>query len=936
MERKDRNKKEMKDTASFGPKVADIFLGDSPGLAPTVIHLPRIVHLHIARKEKEVGKISISSTIEKTSPKKEEPTTEKEPVLSLDEIAEDNLVFHFPAVADIPEPLNIEDVKDELDKFLAEEEQREEELSFRAETYRRNKRAEISNHLHSEPIPPSAEFHEKTKLSSVKRTSDKKIQDGKRILGSLRQFSIPKDEKDVLLRSIMQRDVEGNIPWVAPPVSWNTFRKKSPVRSVHDEERSSKYSASKQKRAVPVANKTETPEIKQIKKPNGKLRIRKESVWEAARVGVGVLVVGMIVGLISSVSAAPQIAGVVEDTAKQGANHLMAGLKAISVADVSAGKQELNAAEQLFTDAQERINSSTSLAVRLLARLDPKERYIAGENLLEAGKKLSALGSDAGQLTMLFQQQDKTDSFTDALEKSFPLIEKLAKELKDVDSKIKDISPEALPKNMQADLLQLQGGVHSLSNLVTGYLNSHDVLLELLGARQDRQYLFLFENNREIRPGGGFIGSFALADVKRGKVKKVHVDTIYNPDGQLKDFLVPPAPLQKITDRWFTRDANWFADYRDSARKVAMLFERSGGPTVDGVIAITPTVLEQMLRVTGPVPMPQYKVTVTSDNVIDETQRLVTFEYDKEENNPKAFISDLLPEVLDRLMKLPRERWGDLVSVFSESLKEKQILIWLREQDAQAKVENLGWSGAIEKTEGDYLLRSEANIGGHKTDDLVEQSVDYDVSVEADGSAVATLVTTRHHTGSPAGRPGWDQDEDWYSKANVIYERTLVPQGSVLLEARGFTKDGEVPTPYKNSADYRTFVQDQDLAELDKNSSRSETSGTIIGQESGKTSFGNWIVTRPGETTVTVYKYRLPFTYDLRSLVSSPFSYQLLIQQQPGHRPVHTEATLRLPPGFKIVWGGPEGGVTFEGDRKATFTGEVASDSVWGIVVERL
>jgi hypothetical protein len=138
---------------------------------------------------------------------------------------------------------------------------------------------------------------------------------------------------------------------------------------------------------------------------------------------------------------------------------------------------------------------------------------------------------------------------------------------------------------------------------IKSFLTSHAVVLELLGSRQDRQYLVMFQNNRELRPTGGFIGSFALVDVSRGEVRKVLVDTIYNPDGQLKDFLIPPVPLQKITDRWFARDANWFADFRTSASKVAHLFERSGGPTVDGVLAITPVLLEDLLRLTGPISM---------------------------------------------------------------------------------------------------------------------------------------------------------------------------------------------------------------------------------------------------------------------------------------------------------------------------------------------
>jgi hypothetical protein len=413
----------------------------------------------------------------------------------------------------------------------------------------------------------------------------------------------------------------------------------------------------------------------------------------------------------------------------------------------------------------------------------------------------------------------------------------------------------------------------------------------------------------------------------------VHVDSIYNPDGQLHDFLVPPRPLQKITDRWFTRDANWFADFRRSARSISKLFEKSGGPTVDGVIAVTPTVLERLLRVTGPIEMPVYKTTVTADNVIDETQRLVTFEYDRTKNTPKAFLADLLPEILRRVAELPRERWGDLVGALSDALKEKHLLVYLTNAEAQASVEKLGWGGTVDATSGDYLLRVEANVGGHKTDELMEQSVEYDVTVEADGSAVATLVTTRHHKGSRDGRPDWKPEEDWYRLPNVVYERTLVPIGSTLLEARGFTADADVPTPYVNTTDYRTFTRDPELAALEDDASTHD-SGTVISEEEEKTSFGNWIVTEPGETVVTVYRYRLPLALNTRSIFDPSFRYGLLAQSQPGHQPVRFHATLHAPPGYRVVWAGPEGSATGS-ERTGEFSAILASDRVWGAVVER-
>ena len=659
-------------------------------------------------------------------------------------------------------------------------------------------------------------------------------------------------------------------------------------------------------------------------------------IWEAVRIATGALGVGLLVGTLGSLNTVPRLGRVVGATAGQGAEHLARGLRAIALADVTASQRELDQAQVLFDRAERELLSSTTLAVRLLGHLDPNARYASGRKLLAAGQELTALGEHARELVLLFRgDRGEPGTLTETLEQGSPHIHALAAGLREIDARIRDIPANAVPANRRGELHTLQSSIRTLSTLASGLVGSQDVLLELLGARRDRQYLFVFQNNRELRPTGGFIGSFALVDVSRGEVRNVRVDTIYNPDGQLREYLVPPVPLRKLTDRWFTRDANWFADFRVSALKIASLFERSGGPTVDGVIAVTPTVLERLMRVAGPIEMPAYNITVTADNVVDETQRLVTYDYDREKNTPKTFIADLLPEILNRVVHLPRERWGDVVGVLTDSVREKHILISLRDPEAQAKVEHLGWAGAVEDTDGDYLLRVEANIGGQKTDELMDQSMDYDVTIEADGSAVATLVTTRHHQGSRDGRPGVEPSTDRYRMSNVVYERTLVPRGSELLEARGFTPEESVPTPFTNTADYRTYVQDPDLAALEEGAAL-HPSGTVITEEEGKTSFGNWIVTEPGETTVTVYRYRLPLTFDTRSLLLSAFRYSLLAQSQPGHIPVRFQGTVRLPPGFRVAWGGPEGSTTYDGERRATFTSVLASDSVWGIVAERL
>lgn len=940
-----KQKKDIKKSKKpFGPRVADIFLGESLGEAPAVVKIPRdVVSRKSIKKEKH---FIIEQNIEEPAVLKIKPEPTKEVTKEklsnkiegrlLDELTapfdaertdyDNEIVFHFSGVAEIPEPIEERLVRDELTRFM------EEDLKRESEIFNKNKKDSASladkiENVDRDKNKNKAIFLTEQEIGNPIRSQVVKKRQNEENGGGRKNKN-----GDDLLKKMMQSDaVEQIVPWVAPPVSWNNFRKNNTKKVVGGATKDLSRSYSKKK--VNQTRLESEENNKESERESGK-KNKESHVKEAARIAVAVVVVGLIVGFFGFLGKMPRLVQGIEVAANEGATHLTAGLRAVAGSDVEAGKNEFDLATQSFTVAEEKLNSSTNIAIRLVAKLDPKERLASGENLLSVGKRLSALGIDFAALKKIFQNNYPARSLTEVLSESKPLITKISGELNSIDSKLKDINTKILPEDKQKELLVLQSGVHFLAQFASSYLDSQEVILTLLGSREDRQYLFIFENNRELRPGGGFIGSFALVNMSKGAVKKMKVDTIYNPDGQLREQIAPPTPLKKITDRWFTRDANWFADFRINARKVASFFEKSGGPTVDGVVAITPSVLQELLRVTGPIEMPEYKVTVTAENVIDETQRLVTFEYDKESNNPKAFISDLLPEVMDRAAKMSQERWADLVNVFGDSLKEKQILIWFRDQDAQERLEKLGWGGVVENVEVDYLMRVEANIGGHKTDELIEQSVKYDVSFDNDGSAIATLVTTRHHNGSKNGRKDWDPNEDWYRKTNIIYERTLVPKGSVLLQATGFTKNSDVPTPFENKADYKNFVQDADILELEKNSVVDD-SGTIVSEESEKTSFGNWVITQPGETTVTTYRYRLPLKTKFYGFGEEPFSYQLLTQKQPGHNPYKFEATVQIPADLRFVWVEPENGISFENKQKATFTTIQKTDTVWGVVIDK-
>ena len=52
----------------------------------------------------------------------------------------------------------------------------------------------------------------------------------------------------------------------------------------------------------------------------------------------------------------------------------------------------------------------------------------------------------------------------------------------------------------------------------------------LLGANQKREYLIVFQNDKELRPTGGFMTAYTIADVEKGVFHPVSSSDIYSLD----------------------------------------------------------------------------------------------------------------------------------------------------------------------------------------------------------------------------------------------------------------------------------------------------------------------------------------------------------------------------------------------------------------------
>jgi len=170
----------------------------------------------------------------------------------------------------------------------------------------------------------------------------------------------------------------------------------------------------------------------------------------------------------------------------------------------------------------------------------------------------------------------------DIIPKSDELIRKVAL----VQAEIENIDPDRYPEKF-GDLMvreKVKDGVE-LVNLTSTLLENSKPLLEvapyLLGSEEERTYMLIFQNDKELRPTGGFITAYSIAKVEKGKFEPVRSDDIYNLDNLYTATIPAPEPIIKylkgpylISKRLRLRDMNWSPGSSMTISTGAAIFSR--------------------------------------------------------------------------------------------------------------------------------------------------------------------------------------------------------------------------------------------------------------------------------------------------------------------------------------------------------------------------
>jgi hypothetical protein len=647
---------------------------------------------------------------------------------------------------------------------------------------------------------------------------------------------------------------------------------------------------------------------------------------------VGIVSAG-ILG-ISFIGRGMHVKGEVLGVSQDGYDDLQAAASSIMSKNFQASSEDFSKAYEKFSLASNDLDQMGSLLIGASRFIPFASKLSSGKNAVEAGKHISAAGKALNEVAKdavliknpLTENTNESVSLLDSFKKTEKNIKIAQTELTEANKNINLIKIDDLPVEKQTQFLDLKEKLPVMLSLMNNFTNNSDIFTDILGGNGPRKYLFLFQNNSEMRATGGFIGTYGLLDISQGKIRKFFIDGIFNPDGQLTDNVVPPVPIQKVSGAWSLHDSNWFADFPVSAREAINFYERTGGPTVDGVITLTPTVMQKLLAITGPIEMKDYDVTLTAENFIEQTQYEVEVDYDKKENKPKKILSDLAPILLDKVLNTsdPKILSKSLLAL-TDGLREKHILIYSDNKDLQKIISAQGWSGEILGATKDYISVINTNINGFKTDSVVSEKIIHSAKIQNDGTVLDTVSITRKHSGG-------NLNYEWWNKVNADYMRVYVPLGSELKSVSGQTREKvQAPLDY----DKLGFERDPLVQKEEDSIKVDQDSGTRIYAESGKTVFGNWVYVSPGESVTITYTYILPFKLfqTTQNNTSQIDSYSLVAQKQSGSLGSDFEFSLDYPAEYKNKWNFPEN--IDKKENNISYATNLKTDSYIGVAFEK-
>lgn len=243
----------------------------------------------------------------------------------------------------------------------------------------------------------------------------------------------------------------------------------------------------------------------------------------------------------------------------------------------------------------------------------------------------------------------------------------------------------------------------------------------------NKTYIVLLQNNTELRPTGGFMGSYAKLKFIKGGLAEMTVKDIYDPDGLLQGHVEPPLPIQEAFGQgwWRLRDSNWDLDYPTAAKTIDWFFEHGSEKGASGIVAVNMGLIQRWIGIVGGVNPTTREEKITANNFYSIAQKEAEYEWYPGSTQKRDFLGATGTALVEKTKDSTWLEKHKLVKEIIKELQTRQILVWLKDEAAQKEIERIGWDGKLQqpKDREDYLYIAETNLGANKANCCIQRKV---------------------------------------------------------------------------------------------------------------------------------------------------------------------------------------------------------------------
>lgn len=451
--------------------------------------------------------------------------------------------------------------------------------------------------------------------------------------------------------------------------------------------------------------------------------------------------------------------------------------------------------------------------------------------------------------------QDRMQKAIQTLSKITPELDKVAEKLSKANKEMSQINasryPDFLPGKPKTNINLGKSYLVQGEKVLTETKPLLEVLPQIMGNDRAKKYMVLFLNDKELRPGGGFITAYAYLNIDKSVVKADGSDNIYDLDDTIPN--KPPAPeaiikYLPLVDSFNLRDSNLSPDLPTSLVDFENLYAKSpNAQQVDGYFTVNTRALSDILNVLGPIEIEGVKYTNETVELCDCPQ--IVYALLESSGQPrgylvqerKALIGVLMNAIMDKSLSADKDTLPKLIELGLKLLAQKDVMLNFKDEKSQAASEKLGYAGRIREAQKDYLSVIDSNFAGAKSNLYIQQTVTQDFVKKGDKVVKKVTINLKN----PRAADNCSLERTAGLCLNGIYRdwiRIFVPTGSKLISSTG-----------------------------------SETE-VVTYDDLGKTVFEGFFSLRPTGAAQIDFEYELPFKDD--------GDFTVYMQKQSGKGPI--------------------------------------------------